>query len=586
MNTIRTLSRRESIRVASTALAALGLMPAVSAISAKMLKLSLLAVVFVALPVQAQTTAFNFQGRLSNLGLPVNGQHDLRFSVYGSQAGADLVSGPITVSPVVVKNGIFNCRLDFGEQVFNGSARWLDISVRPTGTATFTNLSPRVELTSAPYAVRAKEAAVAASVANGSAVKSVNNLKDNVNLAAGANVTLTTNGNTLTIGATGGGGGGGWSTLNNNTYFNSGNVGIGTNAPTSRVDIVGAQDALKITGFQPFMTLRDTNSGNARGIIQSVGGGLNFFSEQYLNGSIPAGFMRLHETGNVGLGTAVPTSKLDIFGAQDAVKITGYQPLMTLRDTSSGNARGVIQSVAGGLNLFSEDYLNGSSPAGFLRLNGDGNVGVGAAVPVSKLDVRGALTLESGGNATLYTGTAGAEQNRYLNLINSPSAPSASGLKAGGVLVSDDYGYANPSKNELVVKGKITTGGDAVQSRDKGGFVKAMLRVRYDGVILNCYNSLPVNASLPNGGITVNHFAQGGYGIDFGFPVRDRFILVTVEQGRYDWDVGSPFPGPILVENWSAYYRFASSPTTVDVRTFKSGEVESTFDQSFTIFIF
>jgi hypothetical protein len=187
-------------------------------------------------PAVAQTTAFNFNGRLSNLGLPVNGLHDMRFAVYGSPGGADLVAGPITVSPVAVRNGIFNCRLDFGEQVFNGSGRWLDISVRPFGAAVFTNLSPRIELTSAPYAVRAREAAVAASVADGSAVRSLNNLKDNVTLAAGPNVSITSDGNALVIGSTGGGGSS-WSTLGTNTYFDTGNVGVGTNQPQGLVDI-------------------------------------------------------------------------------------------------------------------------------------------------------------------------------------------------------------------------------------------------------------------------------------------------------------------------------------------------------------
>ncbi|HEX5223424.1 MAG TPA: hypothetical protein VFZ59_27940 [Verrucomicrobiae bacterium] len=486
---------------------------------------------------QAQTTAFNFQGRLSNLGLPVNGYHDFRFSVYGSQAGADLISGPITVSPVAVKSGIFNCRLDFGESVFNGSARWLDISVRPTGTSTYTNLSPRVELTSAPYAVRAKEAAVAASVVNGAAVKSVNNLKDNVNLAAGPNVTLTTNGNTLTIGSTGGGGGG-WSTLGTNTFYNTGNVGVGTTQPQGLMDInSGGTDrsALYVradpsaVGRGGIIHHQSSTYGwqeVAQGTGLETGGSLAF---HYVHRTAPgtkvaSNVMTLRADGKVGLGTDAPTSRLEISGSQDALKITGYQPLMTLQDAGSGNARGVIQSVAGGLNFFSEQYLIGSSPSGFMRLHDTGNVGIGTAVPASKLDVRGGLTLETGGNATLYTGTVGAEQNRYLTLLNSPTAPSPSGLKAGGVLVADSYSYGNPGKNELIVKGNVTAGGDAIQSREKGGWVKAMALVRADGTIERQY--------CANGGqITVLRYDQhsypSSYQVIFPFQVDDRFVVVT-----------------------------------------------------------
>ena len=55
-------------------------------------------------------------------------------------------------------------------------------------------------------------------------------------------------------------------------------VGIGTTDPISRLDIA-AQDGLGITGYQPFLTLRDSNAGNARGRIQTVGGSIVFYTE-------------------------------------------------------------------------------------------------------------------------------------------------------------------------------------------------------------------------------------------------------------------------------------------------------------------
>lgn len=74
------------------------------------------------------------------------------------------------------------------------------------------------------------------------------------------------------------------------------------------------------------------------------------------------------------------------------------------------------------------------------------------------LSVRGHLTLEPGGSPNLYTGTGPAELNRYLQLGNSPDSGTASGLKAGGVLVSDAFNYANPPKNDLIVKGNVAIG--------------------------------------------------------------------------------------------------------------------------------
>src|SRR5262249_25968157 len=50
------------------------------------------------------------------------------------------------------------------------------------------------------------------------------------------------------------------------------------------------------------------------------------------------------------------------------------------------------------------------------------------------------------------------DSGRYVQLLNSPRSPSASGLKAGGILCADSYAYANPGKNNLSVKGTVGVG--------------------------------------------------------------------------------------------------------------------------------
>src|SRR5439155_20301708 len=47
----------------------------------------------------------------------------------------------------------------------------------------------------------------------------------------------------------------------------AGNVGIGTSTPANKVEIA-AQNGLALTGFQPFLTLRDTNAASAESRIQ------------------------------------------------------------------------------------------------------------------------------------------------------------------------------------------------------------------------------------------------------------------------------------------------------------------------------
>ncbi len=91
----------------------------------------------------------------------------------------------------------------------------------------------------------------ATDIGNTQVVKSINSLKDNVNLVAGSNITITPSGQNLTISSTSGGIGGsgtsnylplfsGSTTLGNSiVYQNAGNIGINATDPTERLDVLG-----------------------------------------------------------------------------------------------------------------------------------------------------------------------------------------------------------------------------------------------------------------------------------------------------------------------------------------------------------
>jgi hypothetical protein len=115
---------------------------------------TLLALVFLAVPVRAQTTAFTYQGQLNSNNVPATGAFDLRFQIFN--ANNSVVAGPLTNAPVGVTNGLFITTLDFGPGVFDGTTRSLEIGVRTNGnTNAYIVLSPRQTLTSVPYAIQA-----------------------------------------------------------------------------------------------------------------------------------------------------------------------------------------------------------------------------------------------------------------------------------------------------------------------------------------------------------------------------------------------------------------------------------------------
>lgn len=167
-------------------------------------------------------TAFTYQGRLADGANAATGLYDFGFSVWDSVGPAGTqIGATLTLAAVPVTNGTFTTTLDFGDGVFDGNARWLGVSVKTNGAASYSPLSPRQPLTASPYSLFAPSAGAAASattagtattangvannavtaagIASGQVVKSINTLHDAVTLAAGANATLAPSGQTLTL---------------------------------------------------------------------------------------------------------------------------------------------------------------------------------------------------------------------------------------------------------------------------------------------------------------------------------------------------------------------------------------------------
>ena len=103
----------------------------------------------------AQATAFTYQGGLIDGSSPADGMYDMQFKLFNLASGGTQQGSTITLGTVQVMNGIFSVSLDFGANVFTGADRFLEISLRPTGSAAArTVLAPRQPVTAAPYALR------------------------------------------------------------------------------------------------------------------------------------------------------------------------------------------------------------------------------------------------------------------------------------------------------------------------------------------------------------------------------------------------------------------------------------------------
>jgi hypothetical protein len=105
------------------------------------------------------STGFTYQGRLTDGSDPANGSYDLTFQLFDAVTNGAPVGITVTNAGVTVASGLFVTSLDFGAGVFDGNARWLEISARTNGAAAFSALSPRQPLTPTPYAIQAANAA-------------------------------------------------------------------------------------------------------------------------------------------------------------------------------------------------------------------------------------------------------------------------------------------------------------------------------------------------------------------------------------------------------------------------------------------
>jgi hypothetical protein len=103
-------------------------------------------------------TGFTYQGKLLDGGVPANGTYDLQFKLFDALTNGNQVGSTLTQPSVPVTNGLFTVQLDFGN-VFNGTALYLEIGVRPGGSSgAYTTLTPRQPLSPTPYALQAQQA--------------------------------------------------------------------------------------------------------------------------------------------------------------------------------------------------------------------------------------------------------------------------------------------------------------------------------------------------------------------------------------------------------------------------------------------
>jgi hypothetical protein len=406
---------------------------------------------------QPLSTAFTFQGELDNAGAPAAGTYDFKFTLYDALTGGSQVGPQLCSDNVAVASGKVTVQLDFGSQ-FSGQQRFLEVWVRPdTGLACanpagFTILGPRQSLTAAPNAVYSLSAASAinATQLNSQPASFYTNA---ANLSSGVLADSRLGGsyaavlNLTNIGNSFVGSGAGLTSLNasslasgtladarlssnvallnaSNTFTGAannfqGNLGIGGLLPGWRFSVTGGMNVTDSSGQGIRLTSDDISLLNAASedpVYRYAAG-----PEQhdfFIGGS---SVLTIAPTGNVGIGTPTPSTRLHVVSGTTAVIGQGGQRGV------QGNATGAVGGTYG---------VFGVSPS---------DLGAG---------VFGTATHATGATSGIFGTSASTAGTGVLGQATAATGPTA-GVK-GDSASPAGYGVWGTSATNIGVRGDAT----------------------------------------------------------------------------------------------------------------------------------
>jgi hypothetical protein len=405
----------------------------------------------------AQTTAFTYQGKLTDSSAPQS-TYQMQFRLWSALVGGSQVGGQIDQPTVSVTDGVFTVLLDFGSSPFGGADRFLEIGVRRNAGENYTTLAPRQQLASSPYAIRTLSAQQADVALDANALGGV---------AANQYVTTASVGNAF---------------VKNDTNPQTANYNITGNAQIG--GLVGLGTPLNGNfRLDSFGSIRAQSNASAHFVAETTGG-VNTWARTYWRSPVQSWFMGtsrdfnnnqlyvvdetyppgvgrirmmiehndgpiLFPVGKVGIGTLTPDATLAV---SSSTSTSGNNTAVLLAPAIGPNASHVHYGTTG------DWYIRSAAAGGKVVLQDTGgNVGIGTTAPNAKLSVVGSVSqdLNSSGlpkamlfllaNGTLdrcYNGMTGQSMSGGTTQSGCGFSVSASGgnfIVSFGVDVSSRY---------------------------------------------------------------------------------------------------------------------------------------------------
>ena len=292
------------------------------------------------------------------------------------------------------------------------------------------------------------------------------------------------------------------------TIDSSENVGIGNSSPSAQLQVGSGTDALTGTGTGQICLSGAGQTIAVTGkpaVYHRNGVGLGLYSDASMsfeiNGSTSkTEAMRIDSSGNVGVGTSIPTEKLSILGGHVSVGdstgangteflLEGYRELYNAAKYGNTSIRTTYSTTTNASDMLFYTASGGTNTTEAMRIDSSGNVGVGTSSPsdyyatelVVDASDEGGISVVNGTTETGYLmfadGTSGTDRySGYLSYDHNVDA-----------LTSRSAGYINfmtgggTERMRIDSNGNIAIGGTSASNFS--GYVTLDLRDTTGGLI-------------------------------------------------------------------------------------------------------
>jgi hypothetical protein len=281
----------------------------------------------------------------------------------------------------------------------------------------------------------------------------------------------------------------------------SGNLGIGVANPVYKLNV---QDTIAITN----------NASNISNLIFPVNGSASYNTWITADGRTSgylaintnnAERLRINSSGNIGIGTNNPSTKLSVNGTiTESTDGTNYWPVVTQQDIGTAPNQVPINGYLGSLAFEDSDSVN------IGLLNVTGNLGIGSTTPARKLDV-----VDSGASGSVIRSRVTTNNGGYLAY----EALNSSGTSVFSVTHN---GRINLSENVVFASGQ---GLDFSATANSSGTMTSELLSDYEE------GTFTPGISFGGGSVGITYTTQSGGYIKVGNQVTVWIFILLSNKG-------------------------------------------------------